>query len=333
MLKMKRILGFTLLVFAVALSIKYFVFSSEKPVKSNDKEYAETSRRFYKIFSVPVPEQVEFANEKVPLHIFYVKEALEKELLVNTYWQSSSILILKRTGRYFPVIDSVLKANTIPEDFKYLALVESGLEYTVSPAGATGIWQFMKSTGTQYGLTINDEIDERNNLIKSTVAACKYFKNAHDLFNNWTLAAASYNMGILGVSEALKNQKTDSYYSLYLNKETQRYVYRILALKIIYNSPVVHGFYLRNSDIYRPVKTYSVAVDSAVANWPDFAIKNNSDYRTLKELNPWILKYTLTNKDRKKYQILFPVKSNGLNNEKSDDNTLFNDTLTVEQIH
>jgi hypothetical protein len=230
----------------------------------------------------------------------------------------------------------VLKANQVPDDFKYLAMIESALENIVSPAGATGIWQFMKATGQDNGLTINSEIDERYDLIKSTVAACKFLKAAKAKYNSWTLAAASYNMGTDGITTVMAKQKVSNFYDLYLNKETQRYVYRILAMKLIYQSPVKYGFYLRNLDLYPEIPTYSVAVDSAVVDWVDFAIKNNSNYRILKELNPWILKYSLTNKENKTYSVKFPKPGfenySSLRNTISNEDYLFNDTIKTDQI-
>lgn len=335
-LKHILVIGFSVL--ALLITLKVFIFSNKIAEKNeSDVSYYSAGNRFYKIFNVRIPEKLDFAGEDVPLDKFYVREGLDKELLVNTYWQSSLILMLKRSQRYFPVIDSVLKANQMPGDFRYLAMIESGLDFSVvSSSGATGIWQFMKSTAQEYGLTINAEIDERYDLIKSTVAACRFLKSSKERYNSWTLAAASYNMGNDGISKMLEKQKANNFYDLYLNKETQRYVYRILALKIIYQSPVAYGFYLRNIDLYPEIPTYTVAVDSAVADWADFAIKNNSNYRILKELNPWILKYTLTNKENKTYQIKFPKlgfeKYSMLRTTVKEEDHLFNDTIKTDQI-
>jgi len=334
---MKRILSaFAILLCGILIGGLFFFFKSKSPDNSSDARYYEAGSRYYKIFNVKIPASLSFAGENVPLDRFYVHEGLDRELLVNCYWQSNTLLILKRSFRYFPEIDSVLKANKIPSDFKYLALIESGFENSISPAGAAGFWQFLKSTGTKYGLEINQEVDERYHVVKATVAACKYLKNAYARFNNWTLSAASYNMGVEGLSGVIENQKVDNYYDLYLNKETQRYVYRILAVKLIYESPVSHGFYLRANDMYPPIPAHSVIVDSAVASWPDFAKENGSNYRILKELNPWILKYTLTNKENKSYKVLFPDKGyekySTLFSEIKQDGCLFNDTLKVDQI-
>jgi hypothetical protein len=324
-------------VFALTISLKMFVFSDKKQEdRKSDEAYFDANRRFYKIFNIRVPEKLDFAGEDVPLDRFYVREGLERELLVNTFWHSNSILMFKRSQRYFPTIDSILIANQVPVDFKYLAMIESALENIVSPAGATGIWQFMKVTGQDNGLTVNNEIDERYDLVKSTVAACKFLKKCKSKNNSWTLAAASYNMGSDGINDVMAKQKVNNYYDLYLNKETQRYVYRILALKLIYQSPVMYGFYLRDLDLYPEIPTYAVAVDSTVANWADFAIENKSNYRILKELNPWILKYTLTNKEKKTYLVRFPKPGfenySALRNTFTTEDHLFNDTIKTDQI-
>lgn len=334
---MKRIVFVFLVLATVFLLGKFFIFSKKNTAgKASDDRYYEAGKRFYKIFSVKVPEKLSFSGEEVPLDKFYVREGLDRELLVNSYWQSNSVLMLKRAYRYFPLMDSILMANQVPADFKYLALIESGLENIVSPAGAAGFWQFLKTTGLSYGLEINQEIDERYNVEKSTVAACQYIKNAYNHYNSWTLAAASYNMGVGGLDAVIKSQKVNNYYDLYLNKETQRYVYRILAVKLIYQSPVNYGYYLRTIDMYPKIPVYSVTVDSAVSDWAEFARKNNANYRILKELNPWIFKYTLTNKGNKKYKVLFPKpgyeKYSNLLSGVQQDGPLFNDTLKVDQI-
>ncbi|HNW70576.1 MAG TPA: lytic transglycosylase domain-containing protein [Bacteroidales bacterium] len=334
---MKRILIILSICLIAFLLGQFFIFSKINSTGNpTDGQYYEAGKRFYKIFSIKIPETLTFAGENVPLEKFYVREGLDRELLVNSYWQSNSVLLLKRSFRYFPLIDSILIANKVPTDIKYIALIESGLENIVSPAGAAGFWQFLKATGVSYGLEINQEVDERYNVEKATVAACKYLKDAHARFNSWTAAAAAYNMGTDGLDAVMKSQKCNNYYDLYLNKETQRYVYRILAMKLIYQSPVNYGFYLRTTDMYPEIPAYSVVVDSAVASWPDFAKQNNSNYRILKELNPWIIKYTLTNKENKKYKVLFPKPGyenySKLFSDIKQDGSLFNDTLKVDQI-
>jgi membrane-bound lytic murein transglycosylase D len=302
----------------------------------DDKAYREAFGRNYKMFSVEIPEKIDFAGENVPVNIFYVRESLDRELLVNSYWHSNTILMFKRAYRWFPIIDPILKKYGVPEDFFFLCMTESVLDNVVSPAGASGFWQFLKNTATSYGLEVSTEVDERYHVQKSTEAACKYLKEAHAKYNSWTLAAASYNMGMGALDEQLKQEKTDNYYDLQLNRETLRYVYRILALKIIFHNPVNYGFYLRKKDFYPPIPTQVITTDTTIADLADFAIQYKVSYRTLKELNPWLVKNTLTNKDRKKYEILIPVNGNvnyeTLINGIEDDSRVFNDTLKIKNI-
>jgi len=263
----------------------------------------------YKIFPVPLPDTMSFSGEKVPMNHLGIRENLEQEMLVNTYWQSQTLLTIKRAHRYFPVIEQILKKNNIPDDFKYLALAESGFSYKVSGVGASGFWQFMRSTAEGYGLELNKDIDERYNLEKSTEAACHYFKEAYEEFHDWTLVAASYNMGLGGVAKELQRQRQNSYYDLELNSETARYVYRILALKAIVGSPKQYGFYLKSADLYDQVPTFVDPVDSSINNLADYAIAKGINYRVLKMLNPWLLSERLPNLEHHIYAISLPVKN------------------------
>ncbi|MEI6764143.1 MAG: lytic transglycosylase domain-containing protein [Bacteroidota bacterium] len=333
----KTTLFLTGMILVVAASI--LVLCTANRTKNDtdpNQEYRDATSRFYKIFTVEIPRSLDFSGEKVPVDKFYVRESLDRELLVNTYWHSNTLLMFKRAFRWFPVIEPILKTNGIPDDAKYIALIESGFENTASPAGASGFWQLMKSTAESYGLEVNAEVDERYSVEKSTAAACKYLKTAYGKYKNWTLAAASYNMGMKAVDDAMAAQQATTYYDLYLNKETIRYVYRILAVKAIFQNPVKYGFYLRKCDFYPQIPANIVTVDSTVENWAAFAIKNNSNYRVLKEMNPWILKNSLINKNRKKYDVKFPKEGytswEQLTKENSCDNTLFNDTLKIDQI-
>jgi len=259
-------------------------------------------------FSPEIPSTLTFAGELVPLDRLDVREGLDRELLVNMYWHSQTFLHFKRAKRYFPIIEPILKANNIHDDFKYLALIESGFANVVSPAGAAGFWQFMKATGTKYNLIIDDEVDERYNLEKATVAACKFLNSTYSTFNSWTLAAAAYNMGPTGVTNQIKSQKVDSYYDLFLNTETARYVYRILAVKLIFETPEKYGFVLNQNELYPYIKTESITVDSAIVDLAQFAIDKGINYKILKEFNPWLRKATLTNKAKNTFEIKIPVK-------------------------
>lgn len=266
----------------------------------------------YQISSVKLPSTLDFAGEQVPLDLSDVKESLDREMLVNSYWQSQTILFLKRSERWFPTIDSILIAEGVPTDFKYLALIESGLDHVVSPAGATGYWQFMKTTAKLYGLEVNGEVDERYNVIKSTKAAAKYLKEGYTKFNSWTLAAASYNMGMNGVSKRLNAQQVDSYYDLLLNRETGRYVYRILAVKLIMSNPERYGFYVKPEEKYVPYKTVTDTIKGSVSSWATYAKNKGTNYKVLKILNPWLRTKSLTNSEKKTYLIQLPANDSKL---------------------
>jgi hypothetical protein len=328
----------TIIISISFIVVVVFVGATYKFLKidSNDKDYYNAFNRNYKIFSVEVPKTLSFAGEQVPVDKYYVRESLERELIVNTYWNSNTLLLFKRAFRFFPIIEPILKQNGIPDDIKYVALIESGLENVTSPAGAAGYWQFMKNTATSYGLEISDEIDERLNIEKSTQAACKYFLTAYKTYKNWTLSAASYNIGFGGLNEHLKTQKVDNYYDLHLNKETIRYVYRILAVKTIFQNPSKYGYYIRIKDLYPPVPVQNITVDTAVSDFPQFALDNKVNFRILKELNPWLLKTSLKNIAKKKYYIKIPfnacVSYDSLLLKVKNNQNLFNDTLSVEMI-
>jgi hypothetical protein len=304
--------------------------------KDKERDYRYLFIREYRIFSPEVPPEISFAGEKAPLDLFYVRESLDREILAATFMHSSTILMFKRANRYFPVIEPILKKNRIPDDFKYLAIAESNLSNAVSPSNAEGFWQFLKGTAIRYGLEVNAEVDERYNLEKATQAACDYLRDAYREYGSWTLAAASYNRGMDGVSDAVGNQKVNSYYDLYLVDESARYIYRILALKQVYNHPVQYGFYLRQSDFYPAVPVYTVTVDSAITSLPDFARKMNLNYRVLREFNPWIKRYNLPNKSGKTYTFLLPkegaMKTDLLRKSLPDPDTFFNDTLRIDEI-
>lgn len=334
---MKKFLTITLIIVTLMAGL-YFLTGSGFlfPGDETDKAYREAFSRHYKMFAVEIPSQLDFAGEPVPVDLYHVRESLDKELLVNTYWHSNTILMMKRAYRWFPVIEPILKKNNIPSDFFFLCMIESGLENVVSPAGAAGFWQFLKGTGTSNGLEISTEVDERYHVEKSTEAACKYLRGAYKKFNSWTLAAASYNMGVEGLDNQLKTQQVSSYYDLQLNRETLRYVYRILAIKTIFYQPVRYGFYLRIRDLYPPIPTQTVTTDTTIADLAVFCKAQKVTYRILKELNPWLLKNTLTNKERKTYKILVPrdgeVSYEKLLGKTEETGKLFNDTLNVHDI-
>ena len=255
-----------------------------------------------------IPDEIIFCGERVPLENFDVYEALDYELVVNMYRHSATITYLKKAKRYFPEIEKVLKENNIPDDLKYLCVAESGLSNVVSPAGATGFWQFMKSAANEYGLRIDTNIDERYNHHKSVVAACKYFKDAYKKFKSWTLVAASYNMGMGGLSKSIESQKVDNYWDLLLNQETARYVYRIIALKLVMENPSTYGFDLDEKDLYNEIETYTIKIDTTINDLTQFALDNGSNLKMLKHFNPWLRSNTLPNQSRKEYEIELPKK-------------------------
>ncbi len=328
----KPITTYLIVIVLVVLLLKVFVFSSSK-TSDLDKNYLSAFKNNYKIFTVEIPEELYFANEKVPLENLDVRENLERELLINTYWQSNTVQMIKRANRWFPIIESILKEQHIPDDFKYLALAESGFVNTTSPSGASGFWQFMTDAGIKYGLEINEEVDERYHLEKATVAACKYLKSGFSNFNSWTSAAASYNMGENGLKKQYEFQQSTNYYDVFLNTETTRYLFRILSLKLILQKPSNYGYYLRNKDLYPPIPTYKVKVDSSITNLSDFAKSNKSTYKILKQFNPWLRDKKLTNKSRKQYEIAFPQNKlllyNELISKVKNPNALVNDTTEI----
>ena len=253
---------------------------------------------------IPVlPKSISFSGEAIPLDKHYVLERLDRELLVNNFWHSNSILILKRAAKYFPIIEPILQENGIPDDFKYVAVIESGLTNVTSPAGAQGFWQFMPQTAIDYGLEVNEDIDERLHLIKSTKSAATYIRDAYAEFGNWTLAAAAYNAGVQRIKTSLEEQQVKSYYNLFLNKETSRYMYRLLATKLIFESPETYGFVIPKSQTYPFPKTKLLKVSATAIDWVVFAQSQNMSYADLREMNPWIKGYQLSNRNNTEYKI------------------------------
>ena len=261
----------------------------------------------YEITMPPIPNDLEFCMEKVPLDEWEVKERIEREMLSNTYWQSNTVLLIKRSGRFFDVMERILAEEGVPQDFKYLAVTESGLLQTVSPAGARGIWQFMPPTAKTYGLEVNDEVDERYHVEKSTRAACQYLKHAKEELGSWTLAAAAYNRGVNGILRDLKKQRVENYYDLYLNTETSRYIFRILAFKLIMENPRRYGFIITDEELYNPIEEQVVTVDKTIEDLAEYAQFHGTNYKTIKLLNPWLRSNSLTISEGQSYQITLPA--------------------------
>ncbi len=285
-----------------------FIFAVQK-APSDQRVVSENKLvNDYNVYAVQIPDKLDFAGEEMPLYDPDVYERMDRELLVNTYWQSNGLLMFKRAQKYFPIIEPILKKNGIPDDFKYLAVIESGLANVVSPAGARGVWQIMPATAKENGLEVNDNVDERYHLAKSTEIACKYLLKSKQQLGSWTLAAAAYNAGNAGIGNRIKDQDVKSYYDLLLGEETGRYIFRIVALKEILKNPKTYGFNFMESDLYSHIPTKEVTVDTDITNFTAFAKQNGINYKILKIHNPWLREAHLSNKSKKKYIIDIPEK-------------------------
>jgi membrane-bound lytic murein transglycosylase D len=287
----------TLSIIAIAFISGLFIFAS-----------ADKNQNFLPSKLMDFPANIDFAGENTPLNVSDVKERFERELLVNANLDATTLLIIKRANRAFPIIEPILKINNIPDDFKYLAVIESGLVNAVSPAGAKGVWQFMPETAKEKGLEVNEIVDERYHLEKSTEAACKYLLDAKRKFGSWTLAAASYNGGMTGVNKQIEIQKVTSYYDLLLNEETSRYVFRILALKEIMKNPKLYGFEIESKELYKNIPTRKLEIDSTITDLASFAIGQGINYKILKIHNPWLRDKKLLNLSKKKYFFEIPTE-------------------------
>jgi hypothetical protein len=292
---------------AAALTFLLFVSYSEKSENTLEKTGHEERMLPQEVRSVDLSRDYSFAGENLPMDNFDAVERLDRELLVNSYWHSSTVLNIKNAGRYFPVIEPILAKHGIPEDFKYLAVIESNLRNVTSPAGAKGIWQIMKATGQHYDLEINGEVDERYHIEKATHAACKLIKDYYEQFGSWTLTAAAYNMGETRMRRNLEEQQAETYYDLNMNAETSRYIFRIMAVKEILNDPEAFGFFIEQEEMYSPLEYRTVQVSETVDSWASFADEHDISYRMLKVYNPWLTSGKLTCSGKKVYEIKLPV--------------------------
>ncbi len=274
---------------------------------NNNLDYSNSN---FKVLGLNLPSRLEFAGEKVPLNDYEIKESLEKEFFGNKSWKSSSLILFSKAQKWFPIIEPILKKEGIPDDFKYVAVIESHLSNVVSPMGAAGFWQLMPTTAQGYGLIVNDEVDERYDVEKATYVACKHFKDGYNYFKNWTLSAAAYNIGIGGIQSALKKQNTDNYYDLLLNSETGSFIYRILAFKTVLANPEHFGINrkLKKSGGYPPYKT--VKVDTSITNLVAFAKHLETNIVTLKTFNSWLIGDKLTNDSARVYIFKIPKNKN-----------------------
>jgi membrane-bound lytic murein transglycosylase D len=313
---MKPLSNFLAIIFMVLL-FGYITFNEMRrkphPSKTTISD-AEVADLAYPVEDLPlpaisfdVPTNVSFAGEPVPMNIPDVRERLDKELQMNSYFHSNTIFLIKRANRWLPQMEKILKAHGIPEDFKYLPLIESNLMNAVSPAEAVGYWQILKDSGKELGLEITKEVDERYDPLKATEAACKYLKKAKERFGNWTLVAASYNRGMSGLDRAIENQKETSYYDLFLNDETSRYVFRLLAIKEIINNPAKYGFKVNPKHYYQEEPLKYVEVTESIKSLVEFAKQNGTNYKLLKRHNPWLRDEQLTVKKGKRYKIAIPA--------------------------
>lgn len=297
-----------LFVFIIGIVSSCVDAPADEPVVVN-KETAAQSH----VFKVPeVPKSIYFAGVIIDLTDTDIMERFDRELVVNNFWHSNTILYMKRANRWFPLIRKVLRRNGIPEDLAYLSVIESGLTQATSPSGAKGFWQFMPRTARDYDLIINNQVDERMNIEKSTQAACEYLQKAYDQFGSWMLAAASYNRGRKGISDALEDQKVSSYFDLSLNSETSRYIFRMLAVKHIMESPEKFGFVLSEDQLYDKYECKSIKVDYKINNLSEWAVEQGTSLKVIRKLNPWILKDELFSNEQNSFKILIPVNSEQL---------------------
>lgn len=300
--------GKLVLILAILSVVALQGFFLIRSVSVSDQDYQKAFNSNYHVFAKQLPEKADFASEEVPMNLYFVNEGLDREVLVNTYWQSSTVLLLKKANRYFPQIEPILEKYGIPNDFKYVPLIESGLANVTSPAKAAGFWQLLSGTAKMHGLEVTEEVDERFDVKKSTEAACKYLLSSYKEYGSWTMAAAAYNAGDGRIKGEIQKQGISDFYNLHLNSETSRYIFRILAMKLIYEDPTSYGFNLRNKDLYPVIPTREITVDSTINDLYAFSKKLGVNYKMLKAMNPWLMKDKLTNKSGRKYTFILPAK-------------------------
>ena len=303
---MKLLQGIIFFLAACVLCVTVYLFTGYRDFVSV-KEESPVVASF--TTSPEVPSSVRFCGENVDISRYNMREGMDRELSSFAYLHSSTMMLIKRANRYFPIIEPILKENGIPDDFKYLAVIESNLDpKAVSPSRAVGMWQFLESTGKGYGLRITPTVDERRNIVKSTEAACKYLKDAYSKYGNWVTVAVSYNAGMGRVSDQINKQGESSVLNLHLVEETTRYPYRLFAIKLIFENPYKYGFVLRAENLYSPIDCAEVIVDKDIADLADFAREKGITYYDLKFFNPW-LKDTKLLTGGGKYTILIPNKN------------------------
>ena len=308
---MKKNIQYYTLILTAFVTIAFFASYTDNPMVSTAKisGFQDTLRQELpqKIEGADLSKSYSFAGEALPMDNFDVRERLDRELMVNSYWHSNTILNIKTSKRFFKLFEQIFAEYGIPDDLKYIAVAESNLRNVTSPAGAKGIWQFMKTVGQSFGLEINTEVDERYHVEKATHAACKHLLGLKKRFGTWTMAATAYNIGPTKLAREIENQRARTYYDLNLNDETMRYIFRLVAIKEILKDPQRFGFYLEEKDYYQPLNEFAVAeVNEPIPNLGDLAEKYGTTYRMLKVYNPWLRSHKLTNSKGKKYQIKIP---------------------------
>ena len=307
------IITITIIVLLGSLFILKLLFTKQQQpnIIINDIAYSDTTQNieFQTIKQLPIPSSLIFAGEEVPLWNFDIRERLERELTVNVFWHSSTLLSLKRAQRYLPYISSILAKYGIPDDLKYIAIIESGLANVVSPSKAVGFWQFLEETAKEFGLEVNKEIDERYNWKKSTDAACKYLLWLKERTGSWILSCAAYNCGRTALNRFINLQGKDNYFDLLLPEETERYLFRMFAFKIIFTDPKKYGYDIENLNLYPYIETQSVIVNKTISNLTEWAEERNLTYKELKYFNPWLRNNTLTVKKNKTYEIELPPEN------------------------
>ena len=303
----KKQLIFLVAVVSVGIAAIIAIILSISAIKIAEKRDFTFDQVALRCNDIEFTDDITFAGERVPLEMFNIRERYEREILSTCYFHSNTMLLLKRSARWFPVIEPILRKNGIPDDFKYLCVTESTLTNAVSPAGAVGFWQFMENTGKDYGLTINDDVDMRYNVELETEAACQYFRKSYEIYHNWTLVAASFNAGTRRLNKFIKDQKVNSYYDLLMAEETERYVFRILAFKSIFENPEKYGIYVSKSLEYQPFKYKTIKIDHNIDSWADFALDNGITYKLLKIFNPWLRSNKLKVKKGESYDIKIPI--------------------------
>lgn len=293
---------------AVGLSLLALVASSER-IGAVTSPTEPESAEFSDVVNPSIPSSVKFAGSEIDLDPIHMWERLDRELTAITYTHGNTLLAIKRANRYFPVLAPILKKNGLPADMIYLAVIESTLNpRALSPAKAAGLWQLMPATGKEYGLEVNDDVDERYDPVKATEAASRYLKNAYAKYGNWESVAASYNGGMARISKELGAQQAESAFNLYLVDETMRYIFRMLAMKLIMENPSAYGFNLTADQLYQPIVYKTVEVSGPVDDWAAWAKEQGIDYLTLREHNPWIRSKSLPNKTGKTYKVNIPSR-------------------------